>query len=928
MTAAIPITGDEERNLSRRRLLFLACTLAIVAGSVALLSLRIEAWNTRGTTGVMYNVSSRATSRAGIPEFIRKNSRSRIVMVMPGSTGDRAGLKAGDIVVSIAGVPVAELATRDLPAAIGTTVEYRVTRADRELAFAVPLGDPFAIRGLSFGLWSSVLTGFVFLAISSLVFWTKPRSERAMVFYFMCASAAVVFVLYGIYEIEAMGPGLRPIGVSPSFWITWVAYSLLAMLMICLLVHLSLIFPRERPLLARNPKLRGWIYAIGFGGFLLPGSTIAAAMAIRASWSWAAGATLLASSVALFVAGRRRARALPMRQFLASHPLLVSSSAALAFASLGSVIDHLPRGAAMVVGIGFVLVVLLVFLVVLALYSVATCVFLYRGYRDADVEEKRQVRWPLWGTILSIGSVGLFTLAIVIWNLHADAPTPMSHYASAAVKLLYLIIPLSFAFGILRYRVMDIDVIIRKTVVYGAATGIIVAAYLAVVGGAGALFVQMSGVTSQLATIAGTLAIAALFIPLRNRLQRFVDRRFFRTKYDYPQALDAIGDAAASGGDHATVLRTIAATLQQALQNRSVTIFARDEGSQSLMPRASIGVPREIVEKTRLAPRRSYAEPEPPIVPLADAELSESERGKYRKLGAVMLAPVRLDGATIGVVTLGAKLASDAWGEDDAEFLTAASRQIAFALEASRARIDDSELRGAREIQEALLPKSIAQLPGFSISGVWLPARTMGGDYFDVLPLGPGRAGVCIADVVGKGMSAAILMSGLQASVRALAPEAASTAELCAKVRRLVSGNLSGGKFITFFYGEIDAARRTFRYSNAGHNPPLLVKQGAEEARSLHEGGHAIARLFAGSAIESAEVALGAGDAIVLYTDGVTEASSAEGEQFGEERLTRLVARQLERDAAGIQNAILEALGAWTDGEAQDDITLLIVKAE
>jgi sigma-B regulation protein RsbU (phosphoserine phosphatase) len=177
-------------------------------------------------------------------------------------------------------------------------------------------------------------------------------------------------------------------------------------------------------------------------------------------------------------------------------------------------------------------------------------------------------------------------------------------------------------------------------------------------------------------------------------------------------------------------------------------------------------------------------------------------------------------------------------------------------------------------------------------------------------------------------MSAAILMSGLQASVRALAPEAASTAELCSKVRRLVSGNLSGGKFITFFYGEIDAARRTLRYTNAGHNPPLLVRAGEGETRSLHEGGHAIARLFAESAIESAEVELSRGDAIVLYTDGVTEATNADGEQFGEERLARLVGEHLARTAAEIQGAILEVLRAWSDGEAQDDITLLVVKAE
>ncbi|MGK2857574.1 MAG: SpoIIE family protein phosphatase [Thermoanaerobaculia bacterium] len=918
---------DDGRHLARRKLLLLACTIAIVAGCIALLTWRIGAWKARGTTGVMYSATSAAASNANLPSFIRKNSQSRVVMVAPGSSGERAGLHRGDVVTSVDGVPVADITMREVSVSIGDTVEYRVTREERELAFRVPLEDPFSIRGMRFGLWSSALTGFVFLAISGLVFWTKPRSERAMVFYFMCASAAVVFVLDGVYEVEAVGPGVRPVGVAASFWVTWLAYSLLAMLMLCLLLHLSLIFPRERPVIAANPQLRGWVYAVGFGGLALPAAAIAGALTATDGYSWAFGAMFLSLAAALAVVGWRRARPVPARRFVSTHPLLLSGVGILVFAALGSVADRLPRESAMAAGIGFVLAILVYFLLVVAVYSVATCIFLYRGYRDADVEEKRQVRWPLWGTILSIASVTGVTLAIVAWNLSAVSPTPMSLYASAAVKMLYLIIPVSFAFGILRYRVMDIDVIIRRTVVYAAATGIIVVAYLALVGGAGALLVQVSGVTSQLTTIAGTLVIAALFIPLRNLLQRFVDRRFFRTKHDYPQALDAIGEASASGGALPAVLRTISASLQQALQNRSVTIFARDEGSQALMPAASIGVPREIFEKTRLAQRRAFADPEPAIIPLADAELSETERAKYRKLGAAMIVPVRNDGATIGVITLGAKLGGDRWAEDDAEFLTTASRHVAIALEASRARVDDSELRAAREIQEALLPKSIPQLPGFSISGVWHPARTMGGDYFDVLPLGGDRAGVCIADVVGKGMSAAILMSGLQASVRALAPEAASTAELCSKVRRLVSGNLSGGKFITFFYGEIDGARRVLRYTNAGHNPPILVRPGGE-TRSLHEGGNAIARLFADSAIESAEVALERGDVVVLYTDGVTEATSAEGEQFGEERLAGLVREQLGRDAAGIQTAILEALRAWNDGEAQDDITLLVVKAE
>ena len=143
-------------------------------------------------------------------------------------------------------------------------------------------------------------------------------------------------------------------------------------------------------------------------------------------------------------------------------------------------------------------------------------------------------------------------------------------------------------------------------------------------------------------------------------------------------------------------------------------------------------------------------------------------------------------------------------------------------LSAERLELQEEELERAREIQESLLPKEIPQLPGFEVAAVWHPARAVGGDYFDVLRLDDHRLAFCIADVVGKGVSAALLMANVQAAVRAFASDAKSPAWLCSRVNSVLCGNIASDKFVTFFYGVLDTAARRLEYCNAGHLSPLL----------------------------------------------------------------------------------------------------------
>ena len=209
---------------------------------------------------------------------------------------------------------------------------------------------------------------------------------------------------------------------------------------------------------------------------------------------------------------------------------------------------------------------------------------------------------------------------------------------------------------------------------------------------------------------------------------------------------------------------------------------------------------------------------------------------------------------------------------------------------------------------------------------MWQPARSVGGDYYDAIAVGDGKAALCIADVAGKGMSAALLMASLQAAVKATASADMPPSRVCNKVRQVVTGNLAGGTFITFFYALLDTAARTLTYCNAGHNPPLLVR-GNGEVERLDVGGSVLGRLFRDETFEEATVTLAAGDRVVLFTDGVSEARRG-GEDFGDERLIDVVRANRELGAEELQEKIVEAITAFTYGSFGDDVTLVVSGAK
>jgi serine phosphatase RsbU (regulator of sigma subunit) len=249
----------------------------------------------------------------------------------------------------------------------------------------------------------------------------------------------------------------------------------------------------------------------------------------------------------------------------------------------------------------------------------------------------------------------------------------------------------------------------------------------------------------------------------------------------------------------------------------------------------------------------------------------------------------------------------------------------------------EREVEIAQAVQLRLFPQTAPSASGLDCHGLCRPVRGVAGDYYDFLPLGPGRLGIAVGDVAGKGISAALLMASLQASLRSYA---SVSRDGMAAVTREMNGQLYAltepSRFATLFWGIYDDRRRTLTYVDAGHDPPFLLKNAFGGSPAVPRKPSAVDRLtagglplgaFSGSEYREATVPLEAGDLIAIYTDGITETTNAAEEEFGEARLERLLRENAHRSAADLCRVILESVDRFRADRLQhDDMTLLIAR--
>ena len=300
------------------------------------------------------------------------------------------------------------------------------------------------------------------------------------------------------------------------------------------------------------------------------------------------------------------------------------------------------------------------------------------------------------------------------------------------------------------------------------------------------------------------------------------------------------------------------------------------------------------------------------------------------------IIPMIAEGKSVGVMAINTRKPRS-WDEDEIRFMRLMVNQIALAIETARLHEEEverqrleEELAVGRKIQLSLLPETAPEIAGWDFAAAYKPARQVSGDFYDFyeLPGESGRIGIVIADVVDKGVPAALFMALSRTVIRAMALSGRSPASALKKANELILKDSRASLFLTAFFAELDTNKGQLIYANAGHNRPLWLNANLKECRELESEGGLLA-IFEEMDLEDQQVKLEPGDTLVLYTDGLTEAMNAEEEVFGIERLFEIVNRHVNIDAQGIIDLILDSVQSFVKETPQsDDMTLVVIRRE
>lgn len=481
----------------------------------------------------------------------------------------------------------------------------------------------------------------------------------------------------------------------------------------------------------------------------------------------------------------------------------------------------------------------------------------------------------------------------------------------------------------------------------------------------------------QRSDLLATLILAAAGIAVHWAVRKYllprIKRYFSPVAYEERQVLFSLGQEARTASSIRELYAAIAKRIAVSFEADNVSILIRDEtsGDYSLAASSETAL-GDLIEAARANHDKDLSEfslgrhaftvkrllnlSTPLVIESDEFKIWEramdnasfdarftrtQEREVLKKLRTHLLVQVRTKDQMMGILSLGLRRGHFRYSLADREVLTSIAGQLALVIEnaqlAERMVVQERlnrELALAVEVQQRLLPRQLPDSSALELTGFCEPARGVGGDYYDFITHEDRRLGIAIADVSGKGLPAALLMSTVQATLRSLAARngdagkgSGGLAETVSTLNRLLCDSTGGANYVTFFYAQFDPRTKALAYVNAGHNPPLYIRADAVDVFDSLSCGGMIVGIFKDCIYEQAVVETRPGDVLFAYTDGLTEAMNREGEEFGETRLREALTATAGSSVHEIRDELLRQIKQWSLGTPQyDDLTFVIMK--
>jgi len=580
---------------------------------------------------------------------------------------------------------------------------------------------------------------------------------------------------------------------------------------------------------------------------------------------------------------------------------------------------------------------LMIFETITAVYFVVYFVlglicFIHSLLTAPDEAVKRKLRLAVWGTVA--GTLPIVLIFLIV-SFRPDVEIPGARFAIFPL----ILIPVAFGHAIVRYGLFDVNIVVRRSLVYTILTAILASVYFVVVYGIGAMASRFIGRADLLFSLISIFVITLLFSPLRRKVSAAIDRVFFKEDYNYRKILKRITHSISGMLSLDSLCSYLSIRVPEVLHASSGAVYLYDEKLEDFEACCAANLDTRLLSRyeptgslcrhiarteTTLNLERMRASRRP-------IDLSPDELEALTRARVCLVAPFILKSRLVGFLVLGPKLSDEFYSGRDVELLETLCDNVAMAVENARLYREttekqrmERELEVARRIQQMLLPKSFPRIRGLEADAMNRPSKQVGGDYYDMLQLSENRIGITIADVSGKGVPAALLMASLQSSLRAEAGPDKTPSDVIQTLNRAVCDRTSGETFVTIFYALLDLEQRRLHYCNAGQTPPFIVSKNGRVRRL--DITHLVIGVDREAFYEDTTLDLEEGDLLFLYTDGITEEFGSNGDLYGEQRLISHLTDSYDQALPEVLEIIHSDVVSYGSGKPNDDLTALALK--